>query len=92
MSIENEQDDAGSFFDANVDSELTNKPNLINQEQCAIRAVRLNFPVITEANIELWFIQLDHWFIANDIRSDSQKFSTVIASMTTSMLQQVYDG
>lgn len=60
-------------------------------EHCAVRAARLSFPPISEQNIELWFVQLDHWFIANDIRSDSQRFSTVVASMSSSMLQQVYD-
>lgn len=61
-------------------------------ENCAVRAARLSFPPISEQNIELWFVQLDHWFIANDIRSDSQRFSTVVASMSSSMLQQVYDN
>lgn len=63
-----------------------------NIEQAAVRAVRLSIPPISEKNIELWFVQLDHWFIANDVRSDGQRFSTVVASMSSSMLQQVYDS
>lgn len=61
-------------------------------EQATVRAVRLSIPPISEKNIELWFVQLDHWFIANDVRSDAQRFSTVVASMPNSMLQQVYDS
>lgn len=61
------------------------------EELCAVRAVRLNFPQICEQNIELWFVQLDHWFSANDIRSDSQKNSTVVASMSGTLLQHVYE-
>lgn len=53
--------------------------------------VRLPLPTIVRDNIELWFIQLDHWFSVNRIISDQVRYSTVIAALDASLLQQVYD-
>lgn len=57
----------------------------------AASIVRLPLPTIVRDNIELWFIQLDHWFSVNRIVSDSVRYSTVIAALDANLLQQVYD-
>lgn len=36
-------------------------------EKCVIRA-RLPIPVFNSINIELWFIQLENWFLFNQIK------------------------
>lgn len=53
--------------------------------------VRLPMPVIVRDNIELWFLQLDHWFSINRIVSDNVRFSTVVAALDANLLQQIYD-
>lgn len=57
----------------------------------ATAAVRLPMPKIVRDNIELWFLQLDHWFTVNRITSDSTRFSTVVAALDASLLQQIYE-
>lgn len=57
----------------------------------AATTVRLRMPQIVRDNIELWFIQLDHWFSVNRITSDSTRFSTVVAALDASLLQQIYE-
>lgn len=61
-------------------------------EECAVRSIRVQFPALQTQNIELWFIQLDHWFSANGIKSENTKFSTVVASLNGALLQQVYES
>lgn len=63
-----------------------------NNEIGAVTAsVRLPWPKIAHDNIELWFIQLDHWFSVNRITSDSTRFSTVVAALDANLLQQIYE-
>lgn len=54
-------------------------------------SVRLPFPSIVRDNIELWFLQLDHWFTINRITSDSTRFRTVEAALDANLLQQIYE-
>lgn len=62
-----------------------------HNEVHANNAVRLPIPHIVRDNIELWFIQLDHWFAVNRITSDSTRYSTVVASLDAALLQQIYE-
>lgn len=48
-------------------------------------------PHIVRDNIELWFLQLDHWFSVNRITSDNTRFSTVVAALDANLLQQIYE-
>lgn len=57
----------------------------------ATTTVRLPWPTMVRDNIELWFIQIDHWFTVNRITSDSTRFSTVAAAFDSSLLQQIYE-
>lgn len=57
----------------------------------ATSTVRLRMPQIVRDNIELWFLQLDHWFTVNRITSDGTRFSTVIAALDANLLQQIYE-
>lgn len=57
----------------------------------AATTVRLPWPTIVRENIELWFLQIDHWFTVNRITSDSTKFSTVVAALDANLLQQIYE-
>lgn len=59
-------------------------------EENTIR-IRLPMPVMNRDNIELWFIQLEAWFQVNGVASDKNKFSTVVAALDSSLLQQVYE-
>lgn len=64
----------------------------VKQEECdAVRSIRVQFPSMMQNNIELWFIQLDHWFSANGVKSDELKFSSTVATLNGALLQQVYD-
>lgn len=58
-------------------------------EECVIRA-RLPIPMFNSTNIELWFIQLENWFLINQIKSDANKFSTVVAALDAKLLQQIF--
>lgn len=60
-------------------------------EANAATSVRLPIPKISHDNIELWFIQLDHWFTVNRITSDNTRFSTVIAALDANLLQQIFE-
>lgn len=62
-----------------------------HNEVHANTAVRLPIPPIVRDNIELWFIQLEHWFAVNRIVSDSTRFSTVVAALDANLLQQIYE-
>lgn len=53
--------------------------------------IRIPMPPLNRENIELWFIQLDHWFKINHIKSDTTKFSTTIAALDANLIKQVYD-
>lgn len=72
-----------------------NPPEIIGDgpqnEVHAATLVRLPMPKIVRDNIELWFLQLNHWFGVNRITSDGTRFSTVIAALDASLLQQIYD-
>lgn len=59
-------------------------------EENSIR-IRVAIPAINHENIELWFIQLDHWFQVNGITSDKNKFSTVVAALDSRLLAQIFD-
>lgn len=57
----------------------------------SVKAVRLPLPTIQEDNIELWFLQLDHWFNVNGIKNDNTKFSTTVAALSSKLLTQIFD-
>lgn len=57
----------------------------------ATTTVRLPWPTIVRENIELWFLQIDHWFTVNRITSDNTRFSTVVAALDANLLQQIYE-
>lgn len=70
------------------------RPNVEPQnvfENNAVSHIRLPMPSLQQDNIELWFIQLAHWFTVNRITSDSTKFSTTIASLPSNIVNQVFD-
>lgn len=48
---------------------------------------KLNMPVLDKRNIEGWFLSLSYWFPAMNIRSDTQKFNTVMAALDPKTLQ-----
>lgn len=48
-------------------------------------------PKIVRENIELWFVQMDHWFNLNRITSDGTRFSTVVAALDPQLLLQIYE-
>lgn len=62
-----------------------------NAEVNATTLVRLPWPNIVRENIELWFIQIEHWFAVNRITSDNTKFSAIIAALDATLLQQIYE-
>lgn len=62
-----------------------------HDEVNATTIVRLPWPVIVRDNIELWFIQIDHWFTVNRITSDNTRFSTIVAALDSNLLQQIYE-
>lgn len=57
----------------------------------AATIVRLPMPKIVRDNIELWFLQLEHWFTVSRIASDSVRFSTVVSALDANLLQQIYE-
>lgn len=61
-----------------------------NENGAAAVTVRLSWPRINMANIELWFLQVDNWFIVNRITSDNTRFSTIVAALDPELLAQVY--
>lgn len=69
---------------------LANVGDIVVQEECAVRAVRVPMPQIVRDNMEMWFIQLEHWFKVVGITGDGQKFSTVVSALDAKLLQQVY--
>lgn len=62
-----------------------------HNEAHATTSVRLPWPTMMRDNIELWFIQIDHWFTVNRITSDNTRFSTVVAALDPNLLQQIYE-
>lgn len=74
----------------NASNDAQNFANRI-YESNSVNHIRLPMPSLQQDNIELWFIQLDHWFTINRITSDNTKFSTTIASLTSSLVAQVFD-
>ncbi|XP_036339789.1 uncharacterized protein LOC118749127 [Rhagoletis pomonella] len=50
-------------------------------------AVKIDMPTIDRRNIEGWFLSLDYWFPAMGIKSDTQKFNTVMAALGPRTLQ-----
>lgn len=57
----------------------------------ALRTVRLPWPSMIRDNIDMWFLQIDHWFTVNRITSDNTRFSTVVAALDGNLLQQIYE-
>lgn len=92
-NAQHEMDDGGNQHNqtpppANEAATGNNAPiNEIN----AASTVRLPWPAIVRDNIELWFLQIDHWFTVNRITSDNTRFSTVVAALDFNLLQQVYE-
>lgn len=60
-------------------------------EESAIKSIRVPMPQIVPDNMELWFIQIEHWFKVVGIISDNQKFSTVVSALDAKLLQQVFN-
>lgn len=46
-----------------------------DSESSAVK-VKLPMPVLNSTNVELWFIQIEHWFTINKILIDKNKFSS----------------
>lgn len=42
-------------------------------------------------NMELWFVQIEHWFKVVGITGDNRKFSTVVSALDAKLLPQVYN-
>lgn len=83
---------AENVLSGNVSQTVQPNSNFQNVfENNAVTHVRLPIPSLQQDNIELWFIQLDHWFTINRITSDPTKFSTTIASLPSSLVSQVFD-
>lgn len=61
-----------------------------NERDAAAVTVRLSWPRMNMANIELWFLRVDNWFIVNRITSDATRFSTIVAALDPELLSQVY--
>lgn len=53
---------------------------------------RLPIPQINHENIETYFIQLESWFSIQAVKSDLNKFNTIIATIDNRLLTQVYDA
>lgn len=62
----------------------------VDNEVSSVRAIRVPMPPIVPDNMEMWFLQLEHWFKVVGITGDNTKFSTVIAALDATLLQQVY--
>lgn len=73
----------------NEDVPIGDGPN--NEVHAATVAVRLPFPRMVESNIEMWFFQVDNWFVTNRITSDATRFSTIVAALDANLLQQIYN-
>lgn len=73
--------DAVAFNSTDL-SFMDNNPPEIN----AVSA-KINMPPFDKRNIDGWFLSLDYWFPAMGIKSDTQKFNTVMAALDSRMLQ-----
>lgn len=62
------------------------------QQQIHEYAPKIPFPVMKKDNIEMWFVQVEHWFQNYNVVDQKSKFRYIVPALEADQLTQVFDS
>lgn len=69
----------------------TQQPTVNSTENAQVSSInaRLPMPIFDKKDIETWFTRLESWFFTSGVKSDLQKYHTVISASDSSTINQI---
>lgn len=80
--------DNDEFEDANAGGDNANNDAHVDAANSAT-IPRIPLPTLTDTTIDVYFMSLEFWFEASNVKSDSRKYNTVMASVPPSKLTEL---